>query len=139
MIQLRPIQGVRDHIKILYDLLLEREDFMNISHKNMPTLAEHTAFIESNPYFQWLLINNDAKSYVGSVYLTKQREVGVFIFKQYQGQGYGKAAVIELRKRIPGKMLANINEKNTKSLMFFKKLGFIPLQITLTCEDDIQR
>ena len=130
MIQLRPIQGVRDHIKILYDLLLEREDFMNISHKNMPTLAEHTTFVESNPYFQWLLISNDAKSYVGSIYLTKQREVGIFIFKQYQGMGYGKAAVIELRKRIPGRMLANIGPANNKSIKFFEDLGAKLIQNT---------
>src|SRR3990167_6120096 len=130
MIQLRPIQGVRDHIKILYDLLLEREDFMNISHKKMPVIAQHTAFVESNPYFQWLLIKNDDGSYVGSIYLTKQREIGVFIFKRYQGMGYGKAAVIELRKRVPGKMLANISPKNEKSIKFFESLGVKLIQNT---------
>ena len=129
-ITLRPIQGVREHVKILYDLLLEREDFMNISHKAMPTLAEHTAFVESVPYFQWLFVKNETGSYVGSIYLTKQREIGIFIFKQYQGRGYGKAAVIELRKRVPGKMLANISPANNKSIKFFESLGAKRIQNT---------
>lgn len=129
MIQLIPIKKVRDHIKILYDLLLEREDHMNISHKKMPTLAEHTAFIESDPYFQWLMIKKE-NVYVGSIYLTRNREVGIFIFKAHQGSGYGKAAVIELKKRVGGRLLANINPANEKSIKFFESLGAKLIQHT---------
>lgn len=130
MIQLIPIKKVRDHIKILYDLLFEREDYMNISHKVMPTLAEHEAFIESDPYFLWLMIRNESGVYVGSIYLTRNREVGVFIFKNHQGKGYGKAAVIELKRRVGGRLLANINPANQKSIQFFEKLGAKLIQNT---------
>lgn len=130
MIQLIPIKKVRDHARILYDLLLEREDYMNISHKKMPTFTEHEAFIESDPYFQWFLIKSAINIYVGSIYLTSSREVGLFIFKRHQSEGYGKAALVELKKRVGGKLLANINPANQKSIRFFEKLGARLIQHT---------
>ena len=58
----------------LYDLLKERESNVNISHKKMPTYAQHIKFIESRPYSKWyVIILNNQK--IGSAYLSKQNEI----------------------------------------------------------------
>ena len=65
----------KEHVKLLYDLLSERTPEESISHKSMPTYPEHEKFVQSNPYFAWYLIDVDGQ-FVGSIYLSKQREIG---------------------------------------------------------------
>ena len=67
---------------------------------------------------------------VGTVYLTKQREIGVQIEMSWQGRGFGTEAVKELMKLHPGKFLANINPRNAGSISFFEGLGFNHIQNT---------
>lgn len=127
----------------LYQLLSERTREQSISHVKMPTWAEHIAFIDSRPYLAWYLIlvyesdiAPDVPTAVGTVYLSKQREIGIFLHKfDCQGKGYGKRAVQALMELHPGKFFANINEKNEASIKFFRNLGFRSLQITLTYEN----
>ena len=122
--------------QVLYDLLKERDgrDDINISHARMPTFDEHQEFVRSKPYRAWYLIPAPVQAlgytFAGSVYLTRQREVGIFLFKKYQGNGIGKAAIEELRRRWPGPMKANVNPANTHSARFFTGLGFKIKQIT---------
>lgn len=119
------------HISTLYALLAEREAHQNVSHKEMPTLLEHTVFVQSDPYAAWYFIVPDrADMFVGSIYLSKQNEIGIFIFKTFQGHGYGKAAVEALMAKHKGPFLANIAPGNLASQMFFEKLGFKPIQVT---------
>lgn len=114
---------------ILYDLLSERDiEKVGISHKRMPSYEEHIAFIRSEPYQAWYLIED--AGYVGSIYLTRQREVGLFIFIEQQGKGYGRLAIELLRAKHPGKLLANINPANCRSIRFFETLGFEHIQNT---------
>ena len=40
----------------LFDLLKERDSYVNISHKKMPTYASHLKFITSKPYKKWYII-----------------------------------------------------------------------------------
>ena len=47
----------------------------------MPTYAQHIKFIESKPYSKWYIINFNQK--IGSAYLSKQNEVGIFITEKY--------------------------------------------------------
>ena len=119
------------HINTLYALLAEREAHQNISHKEMPSLVKHTAFVQSNPYAAWYLVTPEwADVFVGSVYLSKQNEIGIFIFKAFQGHGYGKAAVEALMAQHKGPFLANVAPGNLASQMFFEKLGFKTIQVT---------
>jgi RimJ/RimL family protein N-acetyltransferase len=125
--------------RVLYELLLERDSSTNISHRKMPTWREHQQFVESKPYRKWYLVQVDGQ-FVGACYLTRQNEIGIQLFKAYQGKGYAVEAVNLLitkhkpLKAIPGKrsgrFLANINPQNERSMRLFQKLGFVHIQET---------
>ena len=127
--KLESVYRHKESVKILYLLLEERTVEQSISHKSMPTYQEHEAFVESKPYHVWYLIVFDER-YVGSIYLTKQREIGVFIFNKFKGNGFGGDAIRLLMEKWPGKFLANINPDNLYSIELFKKLGFNQIQVT---------
>ena len=126
------VYTVSNAVRLLYELLSEREPGQSISHKRMPTMAEHLSFVMSKPYREWFLIEVDG-AYVGAVYLSKQNEVGIGIFRKHRGNGYGKQAVAMLMDRHKGeRLIANINPTNIPSLNLFKSLGFRgPIQVSL--------
>lgn len=128
VIKLKEVTG--SDFRFLYQLLAEREPITNISHRRMPTYKEHTQFVKSKPYTKWYIIyfkNNKS----GSIYLSKQNEIGIFLKKKMQGRGIGSMAMIKLMKKNPrGRFLANVNPKNKKSAEFFKKNGFTLIQHT---------
>ena len=116
--------------KFLFDLLKERNLRVNISHKKMPTYSQHTKFIKSNPYSKWYIILK-SKQKIGSIYLSKNDEIGIFLSKKFQGKNVGNFALNELMKKNPRKrFLANVSPKNKKSMEFFKKNGFKLIQYT---------
>ena len=117
-------------IEFLFDLLKERDPSTNISHKKMPTHDEHVKFVRSKPYSKWYIIFK-SKQKVGSIYLSKNNEVGIFIFKKFQGKNIGDFALNDLIKKNPRKLfLANVNPKNKKSIQFFKNNKFKLIQYT---------
>ena len=98
--------------EFLYELLSERKQITFISHKKMPTYEEHVKFIESEPYSKWYIIQIDDKK-IGSIYLTKENEIGIFLKEPIQRRGIGSNALNELIDINPGlRYLANINPKN---------------------------
>ena len=113
--------------QILYDLLMERTREQSISHKVMPPWIEHVRFVQSQPYQHWYLIEVDAV--VGAIYLTLDDEIGVFIFREHAGHGYGEMAITELIRKHPGPKLANVNPANTASMELFSSLGKV-IQVT---------
>ena len=113
----------------LYELLQERTPEESISHRRIPSWSSHVEFVKSNPYHVWYVIEVDGYT-VGATYLTKQREIGIFIFKAYQGQGYGKQAVKMLMEKHPGPYLANVNPANEKSKKLWESLGGEVIQHT---------
>ena len=116
--------------EFLYQLLLDREPIANISHKKMPTYNQHLKFLKSKPYSKWYIIWNNEQR-VGSVYLTKQDEIGIIIKKEYQKEGIGKTVLGLIINQNPRKRyLANIAIKNIHSKRFFKKNGFKLIQHT---------
>lgn len=129
--------------KLLYSLLLERDATANISHKVKPNWDDHVSFVESAPYRCWHFIVADGRP-VGAVYLTKRNEIGIAVFKHHQGRGYGTAAVKKLLAAyeplpaIPaertGYFLANIAPGNSRSIAFFRNLGFVMAQVTYKLE-----
>lgn len=114
----------------LFNLLAGRHWYQNISHKGMPTYDQHVEFIMSKPYAVWYVISIDGR-FVGSVYLSKQDEVGIFLIDGIHGQGIGGAALANLIALHPRqRYLANINPANTESIQFFAKYGFHLIQKT---------
>ena len=132
-LSIRPIRP-SDDTKFLFELLKERDSRVNISHKKMPTYASHVKFIESKPYKKWYIITtyeHKCKEKVGSIYLSKNDEIGIFVSKEFQGKNIGKLALSELMKQNPRqRYLANVSPKNKKSLKFFKDNGFELIQYT---------
>lgn len=134
MIELISIGREDNSTYILYKLLEERTPEQSISHKEMPSLLEHTHFVKNHPYLCWYLIKTSPNMYVGSIYLTKNRELGIFIFEHHKGFGYAEKAITSLLEKYPGRILANINPKNEVSLKFFKRLGAKHIQSTFEIE-----
>jgi RimJ/RimL family protein N-acetyltransferase len=122
--------------RFLYDLLKQRDPRSNISHKKMPTYQDHVKFVLSKPYSKWYVIYYKNKK-SGSVYLSKQNEIGIFLKKGMAGKGIATEAVKQLMKNNPRKRyLANVNPHNIKSIKFFKKFGFNLIQYTFELMDD---
>jgi RimJ/RimL family protein N-acetyltransferase len=121
--------------RFLYNLLKERNSNMNISHKKMPTYSEHMKFIKSKPYTKWNVVEY-GKQKVGSIYLSKNNEIGIFLKKQFQGKNIGQESLELFMKMNPRKRyLANVSPKNIVSQKFFKKNGFKLIQHTYEFED----
>lgn len=128
-----------EHIDFLYLLLAQREDYQCISHKKMPSHAEHTYFVLTGcwqQYHNWEVIMLDGEP-VGSVYLTNRNEIGIQIDKNFFHVGIGEAAlvymldVVKNSSTISSKIIyANINPNNERSVKFFNKHGFKLLQVT---------
>jgi len=120
----------KNDFDFLYELLKSRDPRTNISHKSMPSFEEHIKFVKSKPYKSWYVVIFE-KSKIGSVYLSKQDEIGIFILKKYHGKRFGQLALDALIKINPSyRYLANVNPKNSKSIKFFKKNKFKLIQHT---------
>jgi len=129
--------------EILYELLKERstenDEYINISHRQLPSYKKHLAFIQTRPYAIWNLIM-DGKEPIGSISLTWRNEIGIVLFKKHRGEGYGKMALslfLDTYKPLPavpsernGNFLANINPKNKASITLFQSVGFKHIQNT---------
>lgn len=115
-------------VELLWRLLAEREQHQNISHRKMPTFAQHTTFVKARPYPHWYVI--DCGDLVGAIYLTERREVGIGILHGHRRNGYGRAAFMQMQEIHPGDFLANINPANRSSIDLFRDLGFVHVQQT---------
>ena len=134
-IKLRPVK--KNDCLFLYNLLKERDSKANISHKKMPSFEQHEKFVDSKPYSKWYVIVESEES-VGSIYLTKNDEIGIFLKKNTQGKKIGEKALKLLMEKNPNsRYLANVNPKNKKSIRFFKNNGFKLIQQTYELEKKI--
>ena len=114
----------------LYELLLERDQKVNISHKKMPTYKQHVRFMNSKPYLKWYIIYFDDTK-IGSIYLSKQNEIGAQINKKWNNENILKIVIKLLMQKNPkSRYLVNINPKNKKFIKFFKNQGFKLIQYT---------
>jgi RimJ/RimL family protein N-acetyltransferase len=117
-------------VSFLFGLLSERDDITNISHIEMPTFNQHHWFLLTRPYLEWNLIVA-AGERIGSIYVSRDHEIGIFILKAHRGKGYGKKAVDKVKERYKGcVLLANINPKNSPSIKMFEEEGFEHIQNT---------
>jgi RimJ/RimL family protein N-acetyltransferase len=119
-----------DDFGLLYSILKERKPEESITHTIIPSYEEHVDFIKSKPYSSWYIILQDNDK-IGTVYLSQEDEVGIFIKKEYQKKGIGKKALKLLIKKNPRKKFyANVNPENSKSIQFFEDFGFKLIQKT---------
>ncbi|WP_042683755.1 hypothetical protein [Candidatus Nitrosotenuis chungbukensis] len=133
-VQLKKIK--KSDLRFLFDLLEERDPIVNISHIKMPTYDEHVKFVMSKPYSKWYVAYYDGKK-CGSVYLTKQNEIGIHIRKGFPTKQICNNCYEILLKLNPRKRyLANCNPKNTSLINFFKKKGFKLIQYTYELRPD---
>jgi len=115
---------VKSDYRFLYKLLEDRHPITNISHKKMPTYKQHVKFVKSKPYSKWYIIYLKQRK-VGSIYLSKQDEIGIFFIKKMKKEGIEKKAMEMLMKKNPReRYIVNSNPKNTKLIKFLKKNGF---------------
>ena len=139
-VTLTPVEQYENSEKVLWELLLERDGKanINVSNKVTPSFERHVEFVRSHPYHVWYIVSNGDEA-LGSVYLTKPPkhsshgdEIGIFIFRQHHGKGYGKAAINKLMSLHPrDRYCANINPNNHISIKLFEGLGFNICQYTL--------
>ena len=116
--------------RFLYNLLIERDTRANISHKKIPSYNQHVSFVSAKPYSKWYVILYGTNK-AGSIYLTSQNEIGIFIKKSFQNKQIGNIVLHKLIQKNPKKRyLANVNPQNKKSMRFFKNNGFKLIQYT---------
>ena len=126
---LKPVTN--SDIEFLFELLKERTPTQNISHQTIPTYQEHEEFVKSKGYEKWYIIYNEMHGSVGTIYLTKNNEIGLFVKTDFQKHGYGQQALKLLMAENPRDYyLANINPQNKKSADFLKRNNFNPHQFT---------
>ena len=120
--------------EFLYDLLAERNPISNISHKTMPSFKTHQKFVSSKPYKKWYIVKLSQES-IGSLYLSYQNEIGLFLKKQYNNVEIANF-ILELfiKKNPQPEYFVNINPKNKKLINFYKNFGFSLLQKTFKLE-----
>ena len=136
LVDVHEFQGAEN---VLWKLLLERDESVNISHKEKPRWEDHCQFVKHHPYRYWWLILNDFVP-VGSLYVTPLNEIGIFILKNYQRGGYASAAIKELLANyppLPGVQgqrretyIAHVAPTNDASHSFWESLGGRVIQWT---------
>ena len=142
VIVLKEVQ--KSDCSFLYELLSERKLYENISHKKNPTYAKHIKFVMSKPYTKWYIIYY-GKEKIGSIYITKQDEVGIHFKEQLQANVKPKSALwlqvlkIMMKKNPRNRYLVNINPRNTGMKNFLKKAGFELIQYTYEVPKRINR
>ena len=121
-------QVTKNDALFLYDLLKNKDPNTNISHKKIPSYDEHVEFVMSKPYTNWYIIEYDKKN-IGSIYLSKQDEIGISINNDYEYDQIVKPALKLLMKLNQRKRyLANTNPKDVRAQEFLLKNGFTGLE-----------
>lgn len=130
--RLSPVAETPTAVEFLYELLKERKVIESISHKSMPTWEEHKAYITNSPVrFAGHYVILDGEALIGQVYISHQRECGIWLMPDARGKGAASWALEELLKRHPGKCYTNVAILNEPALKWWRKMGFRDLQRTL--------
>ena len=121
-------QVTKNDMLFLHELLKKKDPNASISHKKMPSYDEHVEFVMSKPYTNWYIIEYDKKN-VGTIYLSKQDEIGISINNDYEYDQIVKTALKLLMKLNPRKRyLANVSPNDVRSQEFLLKNGFTGLE-----------
>jgi hypothetical protein len=117
-------------IKFLYILLKARNPKTNISHREMPDFDHHKKFVLSKPYSKWYIIYYKLIK-IGSVYISKQNEIGINLKKQHDLESIKKRVLNEIVSTdLNTNYFVNVSPKNKKGVKFFEKNGWKLIQKT---------
>jgi len=113
VLEYRPMND--DDMTWLYALLIERlkRPEINISHRKMPSRANHRKFWESGPYkiVEVIIANGWLAGYW---YLSKQNEIGIRLHQKYDSAEVNGRVLDHILFSVPRKeLLANVNPANT--------------------------
>ena len=121
------------HQIFLYDLQVERYKYKdtNIPHvtpDTEPTLEEHTKRLWLKPFKHYYIYMEDY-TYKGAIYIKGEKEICIFIAKQYLGSHCGEKCLTEFLEILPShtnckSIIATININNKASIKLFEKMGF---------------
>jgi len=124
-----------DDISILYEHLEEFLETENASTTGnpMPKFEDSEKFVKkylfdniNHEYEKWYMVLDSQDDIIGNVYITKKNMVSYHILRKYQRQGFGEKAISLLMEENPReKYFATVNIKNTPSINFIKKFGFV--------------
>lgn len=142
MIRLVDVYTRPEALQFLYELLRQRSEeddpYVNISHRQLPTVDQHQAFFTSKPYRHWWMIEYAAKmdapwEPAGTILLTKRNEIGIVLLRSHRRRGIGRAAVqwvLDNYQPLPGvasdrlgSFVAHINPANYASIRLFTGAG----------------
>ena len=112
-----------ENYSILYQLLCEREPYVNISHSRMPTWSQHVKYLESKPHKSWI-VAYDEDLPVGAMYVTKDNEIGTFVLREYMRKGYATQMTDYIKSITTGTLYANVAPLNYDSQKYCEKMGF---------------
>ena len=116
--------------RFLFELLKKRDLKANLSHKEMPSYKQHIKFIKSKPYQKWYIIEKNRKK-LGTIYFSKQNEIGVHFLPEIQSELIMQRVIQELiRKNPKEKYFLNVNPKNSSLIKFLEKNAFSLFQYT---------
>ena len=128
---------------ILYELLLNRK--FNISHKNTPSIEEHSDFVKNHPYRAWWLINDhdDTSICIGSIYVSYDNSLGLNI--DLDRINFSASFFInKLKKKIKplepilsktfGDFFFNVAPQNHDLIAWLSESGYYKSQISLSPE-----
>lgn len=122
--------NIDEHYSVLYQLLVEREPNVNISHSTVPTWGQHIKYVDGRPHKLWFIVYNDNVP-VGAMYLTNKNEIGTFTLKAHLRKGYATQATNHMKELTVGQPLyANVAPFNLASQLYCEKMGFKLMQWT---------
>jgi RimJ/RimL family protein N-acetyltransferase len=100
-------------------LSLRNKNYVRRNSWNTDIIAEadHKKFFREN-YHCFYMINDD-QGYVR----IRNNDVGIALFKKYQGKGLGTAVIRQIRKMFPG-LRVEIRVDNVASLKCFQNAGY---------------
>lgn len=129
-----------NQIRILYKLLESRKHY--ISHREMPSYGEHTAFVRARPYRAWYIIFHEGKP-IGSVYLTEDNLVGLNIEEEQINASLPSVMGFIEKKYKPNPGLKslrcdrfsiNVSPSNQTLIKAIEEYGAVAVQITFALE-----
>lgn len=130
-------------VHITYQLLIERPPEANITHQRFVGMEDHEDFFDHHPYRHWFLLmshkhdiaaKKDQEVCVGSLYITPDDELGIFILQEHQRRGHARQAILQAitahKPRHGDRFKANVNPRNQASIDLFKSIGSFHIQNT---------
>jgi len=114
--------------EFLYYLLKQRNPNECISHKKMPTYELHVDFLNTNPYQEFYIIQENGRG-IGRMYVTTRKEIGIQFLKNVNRVvAFDTLFRDHLEKR--GRVYFNVSPKNKFFQNYLKKKGAKVIQYT---------